>query len=241
MAHCGNTLLPFPSGRRVIERLENPRAVPVFARLTLLGYRGVDKAAYSDFNIFKKVRDAADELVLRILGEVEKQTRRVPQLKQGEADTRNWELGDPDLIHELRRAALHLQADGKLPDPPPGVMDPTGDVLLRDAYRSETMPKMAHLVRHGESSGIYVPLFFPAPFWLEEPGVSVGSAQGLLLETETLSSAFTGGQADGSLPDAWSEAAQYLAALREAALAATETGLTLELYWEESQRSAGEV
>jgi len=211
--------------------------VPVFARLTLLGYRGVDKSAYTDFNVYKKIRDAADEMVLRILGEIEKQTRRRAELKQENADTRNWRLGDPDLVHELRRAALHLDADGKLPDPPPGVMDPTGDALLREAYRSERMPKLAHLVRHGESSGIYVPAFFPAPFWMEEPGLSVGSAQGLLLETEKLSEAL-GGEPPSS---SWSDAADYLAALREAAAAAVETGLALELYWEESRESAGEV
>ncbi len=211
--------------------------MPVFARLVQLGYRGVDRAAYEDHNVYKKIRDAADALVIQLLGEIERQTGRRADFRQGAADTRNWELGDPELIHELRRAALHLAASGGLPSDPPGVIDPTGDPLLREAYRAERLEKTTHLVRHSESSGVYVPLFFPRSFWMDEPGLSVGSAQGLLLETEPLANVLAG----ESPSSPWADAADYLAALREAAQAAVETGLTLELYWEEKQTSAGEV
>ncbi len=209
----------------------------VFARLVLLGYRGVNPAGYSDYNVYKRVRDASDELVTRILAEVQRQTRRIPELKQGDPDTRHWKIGDPDLLHELRRCALHLEQDGRLPDSPPGIMDPTGDILLRDAYRSPALPKCAHFIRHGESSGLYVPLFFPEPFWMEEPGISVGSAQALLMETENLAATLA-----GEMPSSpWSDSADSLEALRAAAQAAVKTGLSVELFWEEITTSAGEV
>lgn len=209
----------------------------VYARLVQLGYQGVDAGIYPDRQIYKKIRDAADRLVIAMLAEVERQTRRRPELTQGRPDTRNWKLGDPELMHELRRAALHLEDSGRLPVPPPGVIDPTGDPLLRDAFREAGPGKLSHLIRHAESSGIYIPLMFPRAFWMEEPGLSVGSAPGLLLETEKLA----GILANEEPSSPWLEAADFLSGIREACKASVETGLTVELYYEKGISSAGEV
>lgn len=98
-------------------------------------------------------------------------------------------------LHAVRRLAVHLADDGRLPEPLPlGGARATDDPLLREVYR--TPPDRGrpgpfdHLVHHSDCEGYYVPVDLPHVIVDKAaPGGYVGSSVRLLAEVREIARA----------------------------------------------------
>ncbi|MGW0129881.1 hypothetical protein [Streptomyces sp. NPDC003299] len=112
-----------------------------------------------------------------------------------EAEDAEFEMWGYSGLHTLRRLAVHLAADGRLPEPLT-VLETgraTADPLLSQVY--QTLPgdppgPFDHLVHHSDCEGYYVPVDFPQV--IVDPkarGGCLGSSVRLLAETRRLAEA----------------------------------------------------
>ena len=149
----------------------------IHARLRRLGYPSVDRGAFESFQKFKDAREAADAELLAILAEISKQTGEAATLpRPGEPPAETAALGEYGVWLSLKRLAAYGEAGRLAPALPPG-SDLSADPVLSPYLNHEKAPaRFAHLLLHAESQGYFVPFSFPLPFWVPEPGVSVGSA-----------------------------------------------------------------
>jgi len=104
-------------------------------------------------------------------------------------------IGNYNLIHHLRRYALHIEVNGK---PPLDCSeDPCKDELLLKIYDDELKTSFPHLIDHSDCDGYYIPVEFPKPIWIkpseidieeevDNPLISIGSTINLLKELETI-------------------------------------------------------
>ncbi len=96
-------------------------------------------------------------------------------------------------LHTVRRLAVHLAVDGRLPEPLAEARRATDDPLLNEVY--ETLPgdspgPFDHLVHHSDCEGYYVPVDFARVLVDEKaPGGYLGSSVRLLAETRRLAEA----------------------------------------------------
>lgn len=159
----------------------------IYGRLRRLGYKSLDRDDFESFTRFREERDRADGEVLAILEEIGRQVGEAPQYpKQHETGGEPVALGKPAEILDLMRIAAHLE-DGALPPEPRTTTDPSADPVLSPyLLRNKDPKRFTHLLGHAESSGYYVPLEFPRPFFLIDTSRSVGSSQGLLKELTQL-------------------------------------------------------
>ncbi|MET8755418.1 hypothetical protein ABZW32_35750 [Streptomyces sp. NPDC004667] len=96
-------------------------------------------------------------------------------------------------LHTLRRLAVHLAADGRLPEPLDRTQRATDDPLLRKVYEalpSDPPGPFDHLVHHSDCEGYYVPVDFAHVIVDKKaPGGYLGSSMRLLAETRRLAEA----------------------------------------------------
>lgn len=96
-------------------------------------------------------------------------------------------------LHALRRLAVHLAADGRLPEPLDGDRRASEDPLLRTVYETEPGDPPGpfdHLVHHSDCEGYYVPVDFARVVVdATAPGGYLGSSVRLLEETRRLAGA----------------------------------------------------
>ncbi|RST19591.1 hypothetical protein E2C00_00610 [Streptomyces sp. WAC05374] len=96
-------------------------------------------------------------------------------------------------LHTLRRLAVHLAADGHLPEPLDGSQWATDDPLLGKVYEalpSDPPGPFDHLVHHSDCEGYYVPVDFAHVIVDKKaPGGYLGSSVRLLEETRRLAEA----------------------------------------------------
>lgn len=96
-------------------------------------------------------------------------------------------------LHTVRRLAVHLAADGRLPEPLDRTQRATDDPLLSKVY--EALPgdppgPFDHLVHHSDCEGYYVPVDFAHVIVSKKtPGGYLGSSVRLLAETRRLAEA----------------------------------------------------
>ncbi|MFE3767381.1 hypothetical protein ACFXPI_37115, partial [Streptomyces sp. NPDC059104] len=106
-------------------------------------------------------------------------------------------------LHTLRRLAVHLAADGRLPEPLDRTQRATDDPLLRKVYEalpSDPPGPFDHLVHHSDCEGYYVPVDFAHVIVDKKaPGGYLGSSMRLLAETRRLAEAL--GLAEDLDPD----------------------------------------
>lgn len=159
----------------------------IYGRLRRLGYKSLERGDFESFTRFREERDRADGEVLAILEEIGCQVGEAPHYpKQDETGGEPVALGEPAEILDLMRIAAHLE-DGALPPEPRTTTDPSADPVLSPyLLRNKDPKRFTQLLGHAESSGYYVPLEFPKPFFLVDTSRSVGSSQGLLQELAKL-------------------------------------------------------
>lgn len=96
-------------------------------------------------------------------------------------------------LHTIRRLAVHLAADGRLPEPLDRTQQATDDPLLSQVYEaapSDHPGPFDHLVHHSDCEGYYVPVDFAHVIVDKKaPGRSLGSSVRLLAETRRLAEA----------------------------------------------------
>ncbi|MFD7625536.1 hypothetical protein ACFV7Q_05730 [Streptomyces sp. NPDC059851] len=114
-----------------------------------------------------------------------------PALNEGEGA--GFEAWGYSGLHTVRRLAVHLAADGRLPEPLHGTERATDDPLLSKVY--EALPTdppgpFDHLVHHSDCEGYYVPVDFAHVITDKKaPGGYLGSSVRLLAETRRLAEA----------------------------------------------------
>ncbi len=147
------------------------------AKLRRLGYPSVDRGAFESFQKYKDAREAADAELLAILAEISKQTGKDAALpRQGEPPAETAALGEYGDWLSLKRLAAYAE-EGRLAPPLAPGGDISADLVLSPYLNHEKAPaRFAQLLLHAEAQGYFVPFSFPLPFWVPEPGVSVGSA-----------------------------------------------------------------
>ncbi|MER0242014.1 hypothetical protein AAHZ94_08250 [Streptomyces sp. HSW2009] len=96
-------------------------------------------------------------------------------------------------LHALRRIAVHLAADGRLPEPLGADRRASEDPLLRQAYErapSDPPGPFDHLIHHSDCEGYYLPVDF-APVIVDDRarGGYLGSSVRLLAEVGRLADA----------------------------------------------------
>lgn len=199
----------------------------IFGRLRRLGFSSLRREDYESFTKFREDRDRADGEILAILAEIQKQTGVGVQLPpQGEPTGEAFALGSPADVLDLMRIAAHLEG-GALPEGPRTASDPSADPVLEPfLLRNKTASRFPHLLGHAESSGYYVPLDFPAPFWLVETSRSVGSAVALVRELTGIREALA--SRSGDFPPERAALAQLLELTERAA----RESLTAEIFVE---------
>ncbi len=96
-------------------------------------------------------------------------------------------------LHTVRRLAVHLAADGRLPEPLDRTQRATDDPLLGKVYEalpSDPPGPFDHLVHHSDCEGYYVPVDFAHVIVDKKaPGGYLGSSVRLLAETRRLAEA----------------------------------------------------
>lgn len=96
-------------------------------------------------------------------------------------------------LHTVRRLAVHLAADGRLPEPLDRTQRATDDPLLSKVYEdlpSDPPGPFDHLVHHSDCEGYYVPVDFAHVIVDKKaPGGYLGSSVRLLAETRRLAEA----------------------------------------------------
>lgn len=104
-------------------------------------------------------------------------------------------IGNYNLIHHLRRYALHIDINGKLTDDFSSLLDPCEDKLLLKIYDEELKTNFPHLIDHSDCDGYYIPVEFSTPVWIKPSEIdiedddssmliSIGSSINLLKELE---------------------------------------------------------
>ncbi|MFI1311092.1 hypothetical protein ACH4TS_13115 [Streptomyces albidoflavus] len=97
-------------------------------------------------------------------------------------------------LHTVRRLAVHLATDGRLPEPLDRTQRATDDPLLSKVYEalpSDPPGPFDHLVHHSDCEGYYVPVDFAHVIVDKRaPGGYLGSSLRLLAETRRLAEAF---------------------------------------------------
>ena len=196
----------------------------IHGRLRPIGRPGVPRESYSHYPEFKHARDKADDELMAILLQVEEQTGEPPAIgDQGAGEPMGSELGEMTAWLDLKRIAAWLEG-GELPPGPRTEPDPAADGKLAPFLTGNAEPgRFPHLLRHAESSGYYVPLDFPCPFWLAEQQLSVGSAPRLAAELAGITAALK--PRKNEFPDEW----VLLRRLHERAEQAVRENVTLEL------------
>jgi hypothetical protein len=145
----------------------------------------------------------------RAVAEALQQAGLPPHAEPPDVVPRSWDMYSASALHYLRRIAAHLSAGRPLPEP--GGRDASVDPLLR-AYqaadealarrqpaaeqpRPTRVGAFDHLIRHGDSDGVYVPIdleevLVPRTTALRElAGERIGSSQRLLEECRRLAAA----------------------------------------------------
>lgn len=109
--------------------------------------------------------------------------------ESGEDEGGEFEMWGYSGLHALRRLAVHLAENSRLPDPQE-TQQAADDPLLKSVYaRLPTDPPgpFDHLVHHSDCEGYYVPVDFERVIVDEKaPGGYVGSSVRLLAETRRL-------------------------------------------------------
>lgn len=124
-----------------------------------------------------------------------------PDLDEEEgADFEAWGYSG---LHTVRRLAVHLAADGRLPEPLVRTQRATDDPLLSKVYEdlpSDPPGPFDHLVHHSDCEGYYVPVDFAHVIVDKKvPGGYLGSSSRLLTEIRRLAEAL--GLPEGLDPD----------------------------------------
>ncbi|MFF8617626.1 hypothetical protein [Streptomyces sp. NPDC015350] len=96
-------------------------------------------------------------------------------------------------LHAVRRLAVHLATDGRLPEPLDEGRRATDDPLLIEVYRSlpgDPPGPFDHLIHHSDCEGYYVPVDFARVIVDEKaPGGHLGSSVRLLAEVRRIAEA----------------------------------------------------
>jgi hypothetical protein len=107
-------------------------------------------------------------------------------------DTEWFDMWGYSGLHTVRRLAVHLAENAKLPEPLNG-RDVTDDPLLKKAYADlggDPAGPFAHLIHHSDCDGYYVPVDFEQVIVDERlAGGSLGSSVRLLTETHSIAAA----------------------------------------------------
>ncbi|MEV0136628.1 hypothetical protein AB0H83_50420 [Dactylosporangium sp. NPDC050688] len=107
--------------------------------------------------------------------------------------TSEFEMSGYSGLHMVRRLAVHLAVDGRLPEPLAEGHKATDDTLLRQVYAvlpSESPGPFDHLVHHSDCEGYYVPAEFERVIVDEKVrGGYLGSSVRLLAETRRIAQA----------------------------------------------------
>lgn len=123
----------------------------------------------------------------------------------GPAEVRStdFEMWGYSGLHAVRRLAVHLAADGRLPEPLDEDRRATDDPLLTEVYRSvpgDPPGPFDHLIHHSDCEGYYVPVDFARVIVDEKaPGGHLGSSVRLLAEVRRIAEAL--GLPEDSDPD----------------------------------------
>ncbi|MFJ8113381.1 hypothetical protein [Streptomyces sp. NPDC096132] len=110
-----------------------------------------------------------------------------------EAEDTEFEMWGYSGLHAVRRLAVHLVANGRLPEPLHEAQRATDDPLLSKVYK--TLPggppgPYDHLIHHSDCEGYYVPVDFTHVLVDKNaPGGYLGSSVRLLAETRRLAEA----------------------------------------------------
>ncbi|MER6345043.1 hypothetical protein ACWC10_06300 [Streptomyces sp. NPDC001595] len=110
-----------------------------------------------------------------------------------EAEAAEFEMWGYSGLHAVRRLAVHLEADGRLPEPLHEGRRATDDPLLSKVY--QTLPGdppglFDHLIHHSDAEGYYVPVDFTHVIAdSKAPGGYLGSSVRLLTEVRRLAEA----------------------------------------------------
>jgi hypothetical protein len=111
-----------------------------------------------------------------------------PELDEEDAEW--FEMWGYSGLHTVRRLAVHLAENARLPEPLKG-RDATDDPLLRRIYADpHGAGAFAHLIHHSDCDGYYVPVDFEQVIVDERlTGGAVGSSVRLLTETRRIAAA----------------------------------------------------
>jgi hypothetical protein len=108
-------------------------------------------------------------------------------------ETSEFEMWGYSGLHRVRRLAVHLAVDGRLPAPLAEGQRATDDALLKQAYAvlpSGRPGPFDHLVHHSDCEGYYVPVAFERVIVDEKvSGGYLGSSVRLLAETRRIAQA----------------------------------------------------
>lgn len=111
----------------------------------------------------------------------------------GEVRSTDFEMWGYSGLHAVRRLAVHLAADGRLPEPLDEGRRATDDPLLTEVYRSvpgDPPGPFDHLIHHSDCEGYYVPVDFARVIVDEKaPGGPLGSSVRLLAEVRRIAEA----------------------------------------------------
>ncbi|MFD8827898.1 hypothetical protein ACFV1C_36890 [Streptomyces sp. NPDC059605] len=111
----------------------------------------------------------------------------------GEVRSTDFEMWGYSGLHAVRRLAVHLAADGRLPEPLDEGRRATDDPLLTEVYRSvpgDPPGPFDHLIHHSDCEGYYVPVDFARVIVDEKaPGGHLGSSVRLLAEVRRIAEA----------------------------------------------------
>ncbi|MFB7292269.1 hypothetical protein [Actinacidiphila glaucinigra] len=109
------------------------------------------------------------------------------------ADDAEFEMWGYSGLHTVRRLAVHLATDGRLPEPLDQAQRATDDPLLSKVYKAlpgDPPGPFDHLIHHSDCEGYYVPVDFAHVIVDKKArGGYLGSSLRLLAETRRLAQA----------------------------------------------------